>query len=71
MTGCILLAWLKLIALDGNLARAEPKTLRLLRAAPRLVRGGRRRILTIAANWPWTEEIVTAWQRVHAIPHPI
>jgi hypothetical protein len=73
MTGCILLAWLKLIALDGNLARAEPKTLRyrLLHAAARLVRGGRRRILKIAANWPWTEEIVTAWQRVHAIPHPI
>jgi hypothetical protein len=28
MTGCILLAWLKLIALDGDLAKAEPKTLR-------------------------------------------
>jgi Transposase DDE domain group 1 len=54
MTGCILLAWLKLIALDGDLARAEPKTLRyrLLHAAARLVRGGRRRTLKIAANWP-------------------
>ena len=28
MTGQILLAWLKLLALDGDLARAEPKTLR-------------------------------------------
>jgi hypothetical protein len=28
MTGCILQAWLKLTALDGDLARAEPKTLR-------------------------------------------
>ena len=28
MTGAILLAWLKLLALDGDLARAEPKTLR-------------------------------------------
>jgi hypothetical protein len=27
--------------------------------------------LKIAAAWPWTDEIVTAWQRVHAIPHPI
>ena len=72
MTGCILLAWLKLLALDGDLARAEPKTLRyrLLHAAARLVRGGRRRTLKIAANWPWTDEAVTAWQRVHAIPHP-
>jgi hypothetical protein len=73
LTAATLLAWLKLLALDGTLARAEPKTLRyrLLHAAARLVRGGRRRILKIAANWPWTKEIVTAWQRVHAIPHPI
>ena len=73
MTGCILPAWLKLIALDGDLARAEPKTLRyrLLHAAARLVRGGRRRTLKIAANWPWAEEIVTAWRCVHAIPHPV
>jgi hypothetical protein len=28
MTACILLAWLKLLALDGDLATAEPKTLR-------------------------------------------
>jgi len=28
MTGQILLAWLKLLALDGELPRAEPKTLR-------------------------------------------
>jgi hypothetical protein len=37
MIACILLAWLKLIALDGDLARAEPKTLRYLgppRACP-------------------------------------
>ena len=73
MTACILLAWLKLIALDGDLAKAEPKTLRyrLLHAAARLVRGGRRRTLKIAATWPWTDEIVTAWQRIHAIPHPL
>ena len=28
MTACILLAWLRLLALDGDLAKAEPKTLR-------------------------------------------
>ena len=40
-----LLSWLRLIALDGALARAEPKTLRyrVLHAAGKLVRGGRRR----------------------------
>ena len=49
MIACILLAWLKLLALDGDLARAEPKTLRyrVLHAAARLVRGGRRRRLKI------------------------
>ena len=72
MTACILLAWLKLIALDGDMAKAEPKTLRyrLLHAAARLVRGGRCRILKIATAWPWTGEITAAWQRIHAIPHP-
>ena len=73
MTACILLSWLKLLlALDGDLARAEPKTLRyrVLHAAARLVRGGRRRTLKIAATWPWAEAITTAWQRVQAIPHP-
>ena len=35
MTRQILLAWLKLLGLDGDLARAEPKTLRVLRAAAR------------------------------------
>ena len=36
MIACILLSWLKLLALDGDLARAEPKTLRyrVLHAAP-------------------------------------
>ena len=55
MTGQILLAWLKLLALDGELARAEPKTLLhlVLHAAARLVRGGRRRRLKIQASWPW------------------
>lgn len=39
-------------------------------AAARLVRGGRRRTLKIAANWPWTKDLTTAWQRIHAHPAP-
>jgi Transposase DDE domain group 1 len=72
MTACILLSWLRLLALDGKLARAEPKTLRyrVLHAAARLVRGGRRRTLKIAAAWPWVTPITTAWQRIQALPHP-
>jgi hypothetical protein len=70
MTGQILLAWLKLLGLDGDLARAEPKTIRyrVLHAAARLVRGGRRRRLKIQASWPWAEAIMTAWQRIDALP---
>ena len=66
-----LLSWLRLIALDGDLARAEPKTLRyrVLHAAGKLVRGGRRRRLKIPATWPWAEAIATAWARITALPH--
>jgi len=42
MTGQILLAWLKLLALDGDLARAEPRTLRYRGAARRRPAGPRR-----------------------------
>jgi Transposase DDE domain group 1 len=67
-----LLSWLRLIALDGDLARAEPKTLRyrVLHAAGKLVRGGRRRRLKIPVTWPWAQAIATAWARVTALPHP-
>ena len=70
MIAAILLAWLKLLALDGDLARAEPKTLRyrILHAAARLVRGAQRRRLKIQATWPWADAITTAWQRIDALP---
>jgi hypothetical protein len=66
-----LLAWLRLLALDGTLARAEPKTLRykILHAAARLTRGGRRRQLKIQASWPWASDIVTAWQHISVLAH--
>ena len=41
MIACILLAWLKLLALDGDLAKAEPKTLRLPDPARRCPAGTR------------------------------
>ena len=70
MTAQILLAWLKLLALDGDLAKAEPITLRyrILHAAARLVHGGRRRRWKFAANWPWAEAITRAWQRINTLP---
>jgi len=65
-----LLAWLRHLALDGDLAKAEPKKLRyrILHTAARLARGGRRRKLRIAATWPWADAIVVAWARITALP---
>jgi DDE family transposase len=65
-----LLAWLAQLALDGDLAKAEPKTIRyrILHAAARLMRGGRRRRLKIPATWPWAKQITTAWSRITALP---
>jgi len=69
LTAATLLAWLRLLALDGPLAKAEPKTLRyrILHTAGRLVRSGRRRYLKIAATWPWAAAITAAWNRVSAL----
>ena len=36
----------------------------------RLVRGGRRKTLKIAATWPWAGAVITAWKRIQALPHP-
>jgi hypothetical protein len=66
-----LLAWLRLIALDGELARAEPKMLRfrIFSAPARLVHHARHRVLKIPPGWAWAEHLTTAWTRIHAL-HP-
>ena len=50
-----LIAWTQLVCLDGELARAEPKTLRhrLFHVADRLSYTHRRHVLHIDATWPW------------------
>ena len=70
LTGADLLAWLRLVCLDGELARAEPKTLRyrLLHAAARIVRRARRMVLRLPANWPWAEALAGAYRRLAVIP---
>ena len=52
---CELTAWMALLALDGPARAWEPKRLRLrlFTAAGRIVRGGRRLRLRLAASWPW------------------
>ncbi|MEU2427457.1 IS1380 family transposase [Streptomyces sp. NPDC007851] len=68
-----LLAWTRVLLLDGELATAEPKKLRyrLLHVAARLTRGGRRLRLRISATWPWRNELVAAFHRLAALPRPV
>ena len=66
-----LLAWSQLICFDGDLARAEPKTLRhrILHVAAVLAHRGHDLILRFDQNWPWTPNILTAFNRLRtAIP---
>ena len=67
-----LVAWLRLLALAGELAKAEPKALRyrLLHVPARLAHSGRRRRLRIPATWPWAADIVATFARIAAIPLP-
>ena len=67
-----LLAWTRTILLDGDLARAEPKTLRyrLLHVAARLTHGQRRLFLRIDAHWPWRHALATAFARLQLLPQP-
>ncbi len=68
---CDLLAWMQMLALNGPARRWEPKRLRLrlFSVAGRLVRGGRRLRLRLAARWPWASQITTAVTRLQALPH--
>ena len=61
-----LLAWMKALCLDGELARAEPGRLRyaLLHTAGIIVSGGRRHTLRLAEGWPWAAALVTAFGRL-------
>ncbi len=66
-----LTAWLRLLALSGPLAKAEPKALRyrLLHVPARLTRSARRRHLR-PATWPWVDDLVAVFARIAAIPQP-
>src|SRR5205085_2626998 len=59
LTAMDLFAWSKVLLLDGDLARAEPKRLRycLLHTAGQIVRSGRRRYLRVAHSWPWADQL--------------
>ena len=63
-----LLAWTARVCLRGDLARAEPATLRyrLLHVGARLARRGRHLHLRIDAAWPWRDQLDAAFGRLRA-----
>jgi hypothetical protein len=66
---CELLAWMQMLALTGKARRWEPKRLRLrlFACAGRLIRGGRRLRLRLAARWPWNPILTAALNRLDAL----
>jgi len=58
-----------MLALTGPARRWEPRKLRLriFSAAGRIVRGGRRLRLRIAARWPWAGQITAGITRIQAL----
>jgi Transposase DDE domain group 1 len=69
---CELTAWMQMLALDEHARTWEPKRLRLrlFSAAGRLVRGGRRTRMRIAASWPWATQLTAAITRLQALAAP-
>ncbi len=65
---CELLTWTQLLALDAAARAWEPKRLRLrlFSAAGRIVHGGRRLRLRIAATWPWATQLTAAITRLQS-----
>jgi hypothetical protein len=67
-----LLAWMPMLALDDPARRWEPKKLRfrLLSVCARLTTSARAVRLRFPRQWPWTELITAALNRLRALPHP-
>jgi DDE family transposase len=65
-----LVAWAQSLLLDGDLAVAEPKTLRyrLWHTAGRVTRHARRLHLRLHRAWPWAADLVAAFTRLRALP---
>lgn len=67
-----LLTWTRALTLDGDQVRAEPHRLRyeLFHTAARISRTGRRLTVHLQHDWPWIEKLLTAFQRLAALPMP-
>jgi hypothetical protein len=64
-----LVRWFQLLCLTGQLARAEPKTLRwrLWHAPARLIRHARQDVVRILDGWPDAQAILAAHARITAL----
>jgi hypothetical protein len=64
-----LLVWTQALALDGELARAEPKRVRyrLLHVAGRLAFSGRRAKLHLQHTWSWSAELLAAFKKLKTL----
>jgi hypothetical protein len=67
-----LIAWTQTLALDGELAVCEPKTLRyrLLHTAARVAFHARQATLRLQRSWPWANALAAAFARLLALPPP-
>jgi hypothetical protein len=70
LMACDLVAWCQALLLDGELAVAEPKTLRyrLWHVAARVVRHARRLIVRLQRCWPWAADLAATFARLRALP---
>jgi hypothetical protein len=64
-----LIVWTQALALDGELAKAEPKRLRyqLFHVAGKLAFSGRRAKLHLDHDWPWVAELTAAFRKLETL----
>jgi hypothetical protein len=57
---------------EGELRQAAPKLLRFrfLHAPGRMTRGQRKLWVHLREDWPWTTDVINAWNAVKALPAP-
>lgn len=70
LMACDMIAWTQQLALEGEMAKAEPKRLRycLLHTAGRIASSGRRTRLRLQRNWPWSADLAAAFARLATLP---
>ena len=64
-----LIVWTQALALDGELAKAEPKRLRyqLFHVAGKLAFSGRCAKLRLDHDWPWVAELTAAFRKLETL----